>query len=294
MDEESAQVFLPSRERCFERLRLARFGETVTCVHCESEAVVKRGTTGKDVQQYWCKNCETYFNDLTDTIFGHHRFALEELFYMVKEMRSEPTAQIARDLDRDYEAVLDFVHEVQETSGDVEEFELSEVCEADEVYVTAGEKGYEDEDSSPRERGLKKKGRGDFKGNKPPVLTLVRRSDGRVRFIVCKDLQEADEEIAAYGDGSVILCTDGYSIYEDIDEKEGVDGRLAATHSDTYVIGDVHTNTCENRHSFLRQWLAKFRGVSKHHLQKYLNFLALKLNSSEDWFEKVLCYNVSG
>jgi hypothetical protein len=79
------------------------------------------------------------------------------MFYTVKEMRSEPTAQIARDLDRDYEAVLNFVHEVQETSGDIDEFELSEVCEADEIYVTAGEKGREDEDSSPRERGLKKR-----------------------------------------------------------------------------------------------------------------------------------------
>jgi transposase-like protein len=57
---------------------------------------------------------------------------------------------------------------------------------------------------------------------------------------------------------------------------------------------DAHTNTCENHHSFLRQWLAKFRGVSKHHLQKYLNFLALKLNPAENWFEKILCYNVSG
>ncbi|SNR72309.1 hypothetical protein SAMN06266787_11519 [Halorubrum ezzemoulense] len=45
MHEESAQVFLPPRERCFERLRLARFGETMTCVHCESDAVVDRGTT---------------------------------------------------------------------------------------------------------------------------------------------------------------------------------------------------------------------------------------------------------
>jgi len=42
----------------------------VTCVHCESE---------------------TYFNGLTDTIFGQHRFELEELFYMVNEMRSEPS-----------------------------------------------------------------------------------------------------------------------------------------------------------------------------------------------------------
>ena len=78
------------------------------------------------------------------------------MFYIIKEMRSEPTAQIARDLDRDYEAVLNFVHEVRETSGNIDEFELSEVCEVDEIYVTAGEKGREDEDSSPRERGLKK------------------------------------------------------------------------------------------------------------------------------------------
>jgi transposase-like protein len=158
MDEKSAQVFLPPRERCFERLRLARFGETVTCPHCGSDEVVKRGITGKDAQQYWCKDCETYFNDLTDTIFGQHRFALEEMFYIVKEMRSEQTAQIARDLDRDYEAVLDFVHEVQDVSGDIDEFALYDVCEADEIYVTAGEKGREDETLSPRERGLSKRG----------------------------------------------------------------------------------------------------------------------------------------
>jgi hypothetical protein len=60
------------------------------------------------------------------------------MFYIVKEMRSEPTAQIARDLDRDYEAVLDFVHKVQDVSGDIDEFDLYDVCEADEVYVTAG------------------------------------------------------------------------------------------------------------------------------------------------------------
>ena len=126
------------------------------------------------------------------------------------------------------------------------------------------------------------------------MLTLVRHPHGRVRSLVCDDLQDVDEEIAEYGDGSVILCTDGYTVHDDIEDKEGVDGHLAVTHSDTYVIGDAHTNTCENRHSFLRQWLAKFRDISKHHLQKYLRFLALKLNSPDDWFEKLLCYNVSG
>ena len=80
------------------------------------------------------------------------------MFYIVKEMRSEPTAQIARDLDRDYEAVLNFIHKVQDVSSDIDEFDLYDVCEADEIYVTAGEKGLEDEDGSPRQRGLSKRG----------------------------------------------------------------------------------------------------------------------------------------
>jgi hypothetical protein len=55
-------------------------------------------------------------------------------------------------------------------------------------------------------------------------LTLLRRDDGRVQFLVCENLQDTDEVIAEYGDGSVILCTDGYDIYDGIEELEGVDG----------------------------------------------------------------------
>jgi hypothetical protein len=124
-------------------------------------------------------------------------------------------------------------------------------------------------------------------------VTLVGRCDGRVQIGVRKNLEGADEDIAGYGDGSVILCTDEYTIYRGIDDYKQIDAHLAITHDDTDVIGDAHVNTCENRYSFLRQWLAKFRGVSKHHFHKYLNFLALKLNSPTDWFEKLLCYDVS-
>ena len=155
MDSESVAVFVPEREDCYERLRRARFGATVACVYCGSEEVIRKGTTCKDAQQYYCNSCETYFNDLTGTLFEHHKFPIEELFYMLKEMRSVSTAQIARDLDRDYEAVLNFVHEVQDRCSDLADLTLSEVCEADEIYVTAGEKG--DEQESPRDRGLSKR-----------------------------------------------------------------------------------------------------------------------------------------
>jgi hypothetical protein len=145
-----SSCFLPPREKCF--------GETVTCVHCESEDVVRPGTTGKNAQQYWCTECETYFHDLTNTSFDQNRFDLEEMFYIVKEIQSEPTAQIVRDRDWDYEAVLDFAYEVRDVSGEIDEFDLHGVCEADEIYVVAGEKGVEDEDGSPRERGLSQRG----------------------------------------------------------------------------------------------------------------------------------------
>ena len=65
------------------------------------------------------------------------------------------------------------------------------------------------------------------------------------------------------------------------------DGHLAINHDEHYVVGDAHTNSCENRHSFLRNWLRRFRGVSKHHLQGYLNFFSLTLNT-DNWFEKIL------
>jgi len=120
-------------------------------------------------------------------------------------------------------------------------------------------------------------------------VTLVRRSDGRVRFLVRENLEGVNEDIVEYGDedDAAILCTDQYSTYDGIDEYDEIDGHLAINHDEHYVVGDAHTNSCKNRHSFLRNWLQRFRGVSKHHLQGYLNFFGPTLNTDR-WFEKIL------
>ncbi len=115
-------------------------------------------------------------------------------------------------------------------------------------------------------------------------MTLVRRSDGQVRFLVRENLQSVDENIAECGNRNVILCTDDYRIYNEIDDFDAIDGHLAVNQSETYMIGDIHMNMCENRHGFVRQWLERFRDVSKHHLQRYLDFLDLQLNAAKDWF----------
>ncbi len=86
---------------------------------------------------------------------------------------------------------------------------------------------------------------------------------------------------------SVVLCTDQYDMYNEIEGYNAIDSYLAITHSEHYAVGDAHINSCENRHSFLRNWLRRFRGVSKHHLQGYLNFLSLILNT-DGWFEQII------
>ena len=71
------------------------------------------------------------------------------------EYERAPTNDIFQEFDRTYKTVLDFVHEVHDALEDDPGFDLYGVCEADEVYVVAGEKGTKQ--ASPRERGLKKR-----------------------------------------------------------------------------------------------------------------------------------------
>jgi len=48
--------------------------------------------------------------------------------------------------------------------------------------------------------------------------------------LVRDDLEDVDENIVEYGDETVIICTDQYSIYDGIDEYDEIDGYLAINH----------------------------------------------------------------
>ncbi|WP_157972500.1 hypothetical protein [Saliphagus sp. LR7] len=58
---------------------------------------------------------------------------VEEIFYMIKERRSVPTAQIASELERDHESVLNFRHDLQELCGELDDLVLLDVFEADGI-----------------------------------------------------------------------------------------------------------------------------------------------------------------
>jgi len=91
-------------------------------------------------------------------------------------MEAKSTRQISLEINRDYDSVLRFVHEVQHmASKHAEKVTLEGIVEFDETYVHAGRKGKKKR--KPRKRGLRTRGRGTWKKDKPPVMTMVKRGN---------------------------------------------------------------------------------------------------------------------
>jgi len=93
--------------------------------------------------------------------------------------------------------------------------------------------------------------------------------------------------------GELKVFTDEYFIHDSF--KEGL-GSIIISHERVnhsgkeFARGEVHVNTCENKHSFLR----KYRGVSFRWLQDYLDFLALVLNNRWEWFSELTSARIPG
>lgn len=109
---------LPDEADCLQHLRRERWPDAVRCPHCDSADTIKKGRTSKDAKRYRCHDCDSTFNDLTGTVFAGRHLRLPEMFYIVANTDESSTAQIARDLDRSYQAVLDFVHEIRDLRAD--------------------------------------------------------------------------------------------------------------------------------------------------------------------------------
>jgi hypothetical protein len=102
------------------------------------------------------------------------------MFYIIKEMETKSALQISEELGRDYDSVLNFIHKVHRLASEhSKKITLEGVIEVDEVYVHAGEKGKKKENGIGRRRGLRKRGRGTWEKDKPPVLTIVKRGSSQ-------------------------------------------------------------------------------------------------------------------
>ena len=149
--------------------------------------------------------------------------------------------------------------------------------ESDEIYVTTGLKGRNNSERikrlgrKPRRRGLKRRGRGAWNQDKPPIFVLVERG-GLEDYVPSSDV-EAEIALKIIGrrvsEGSAIY-TDCFKVYLSLSEAGY--RQEAVNHSKgEWDRGEAHVNGCENRASLLRPWLVVHRGICKDNLSLYLS-----------------------
>jgi transposase len=148
-----------------------------------------------------------------------------------------------------------------------------------------GKKGVErfDPMDPPRRRANKRRGRGTFANDRPPVLGTIGRQSGQVRLRVAKDTtgQTVCAHVHQFTQSDAHVFTDEYDSYNRIQRT-----RSTVTHGthewardeDGDGIREVHTNTAEGMWTGLRNFLRPFRGVSKHFLSGYVAIHEFRVN----------------
>ena len=134
---------LVQETECYAMIRKLRWENGVLCVKCKSIDVKKNGQSAEGCQNYQCRKCGKYFDDVTGTIFtGRHKSIKIWVLCLYFMGLNLSNAQIARELDICESEAQSMTTELREgIEAKSDDTFLSGSVEMDEVYITAGHKG---------------------------------------------------------------------------------------------------------------------------------------------------------
>jgi transposase len=148
-----------------------------------------------------------------------------------------------------------------------------------------GKKGEEHFDplDPPRRRANKRRGRGTYENDRPPVLGVFGRKSGQVRFRVVPNTQgpTLEEHVHRFTLPGCHVYTDEYDSYNGIERQRSTVAhgiKEWARDDDGDGIREVHVNTAEGRWTGLRNFLRPFRGVHKRYLCGYVAVYECSVN----------------
>jgi len=243
------------------------------------------------VVDYRCRTCGCVYNLFTGTVWSGTHYDCATIVLMIRGVsQGVPTMQLADELERDYGTLLERRHRIQELALENRPTEAlpDQETEADELFQNAGEKGekHPDPDDPPRRRANKRKGRGTFENDRPPILGVVGRDSGQIRITVCDNVKQTtiQPEVEQDTKPDVSVYTDENQAYDHLSET----GRShsSVNHSqgewarddDGDGVREVHCNTLEGIWTGLRNFLRPFRGVHKKYLAIYVVMFEWKHN----------------
>ena len=152
----------------------------------------------------------------------------------------------------------------------------------------------------PRYRANKRKGRGTYAKDRPPIVGTVGRESGQVRLRVVHQTNKETllSHVHQFTELSATVYTDEWRGYSGLNRCHATvchGKRQWARDADADGIREVHTNTIEGVWTTVRNFLRPFRGVHKKFLAGYVAMCEFRINlkriTSEFISQLVACTN---
>lgn len=239
-----------------------------------------------------CKGCKKQFSAKSGTVMEDSPIGLDKwlpAIWMVCGCKNGVSSyEIARDLGVSQKSAWFMLHRIREAmkSGSLDK--LSGEVECDETFI-----GGRVQNMHKRSK-RKIQAIDDGLWGKTVVLGLLQR-DGHVRAAVAPNRRKhhIDTHLAAHVEPGTKLYTDEFTAYENLPAYT----REFVNHLETYVKGQVHTNSIENFWSLLKRTLkGTYVSVDPAHLQSYVDEQAFRFNNRKfedvDRFVQVLSQTV--
>ena len=300
-DLNSVKQFLESLDynyNGFEDFLLSKKAENgISCPHCNSFNIKKNGHKGL-MQRFMCKDCHKTFTSRNNTItfsskksFATWKKYIDCMMNGFTVRKSAAICGISKDTAFIWRhKILDALQNM--ASG----VKLDGIVEADETFFAISFKGNHKKSSTfvmprePHKRGKQTHIRG-LSHEKVCVPCAVNRNGLSIAKITnlgkvgTKDIHNAfDGRISV----NSILCTDDTSAYNDLAKTNSLE--LIKLKTGKSKLGIYHIQHINSYHSILKNWIARFHGVSTKYLNNYLIWHNFVNYAKESYSEKTTIF----
>ena len=251
----------------------ARVAEDRKCPHCATSGAVSRGKA-RGLRRYQCKSCNKTFNAATGTALqGLHK---KERWLTFGGCLADglTVRDSAERCDFAVSTAFRWRHRFLSAQDQAPQ-KLRGIVEADETYVLESRKGERNLDRKARRRGGKAKKRG-LSDEQVPILVAVDRGGTTTCSILPSVTAETiHSALESRIEDDILLVTDANNVYPPCAKSLGVRHEALNQSAGERVRGVAHIQTVNNRHSLLKDFLRRYRGISSKYLENYLR-----------WFER--------
>lgn len=244
----------------------------VKCPYCSSEEFISRGSH-KGVKKYQCKKCKKYFNSNTGTaLYGIHKKGKWQQYIECMNQGLSLRKSVEK-VGISYRTAFIWRHKILSSLREAEPVKLGGIVEADDTYFPNSEKGNRDLKRKPRKRGDARMV--DQENKIPVVVATDRKGNTLLRVAGTGTLRRnaLRAQMAGKFESDTILCTDGALVYKGLAIQEGIKW-IATSHLGRPIAKNKAYNiqAVNQLHGDLKQFMARFNGVSTKYLQNYMNW----------------------